>query len=208
MSIVNLLMSAINALTVVDFKVGSFQFDLLTEENHESSVDVTENPIERGAPTTDHIIDRNDTLTVSGIILSHRATGGGGSSSRKKDIYESLLQIKDAKQPVVVKTTLKQYKNMVLTGVGAVQGDTDRLDVVLNFREIGIVETETAGGLVVPSASPAPAPKAPPKNNPSTPKPVKKADAPTAKGKVQPSPPPQPAKKKSAARSIGDIIRG
>ena len=72
------------------------------------------------------------------------------SSDRVADAYEKLLGIQRSGEPVILQTNAKQYRNMILTSVGLTQQKNTYGEFTLTFREIFIVDTQTARGLRVP----------------------------------------------------------
>ena len=72
------------------------------------------------------------------------------SSDRIADAHEKLLAIQRSGEPVTLQTNTRQYKNMILTSVGLTQKQNTSGEFVLTFREIFIVDTQTASGLNVP----------------------------------------------------------
>ena len=72
------------------------------------------------------------------------------SSDRIADAHEKLLALQRSGEPVTIQTNTRQYKNMILTSVGLTQKQNTSGEFVLTFREIFIVETQTASGLNVP----------------------------------------------------------
>ncbi|WP_294964141.1 phage baseplate protein [uncultured Gilliamella sp.] len=72
------------------------------------------------------------------------------SSDRIADAYEKLLAIQRSGEPVILQTNIKQYMNMIITSVGLTQNQNTSGEFTLTFREIFIVETQTASGLNIP----------------------------------------------------------
>lgn len=72
------------------------------------------------------------------------------SSDRIADAYEKLLAIQRSGEPLTLQTNTRQYKNMILTSVGLTQNQNSSGEFALTFREIFIVDTQTASGLNVP----------------------------------------------------------
>jgi len=123
--------------------------------------------------------------------------------TRQQKAYDDFLTIQANGEFLTISTGLRQYTNMLLTRVVAVQDVDDALQVQLEFREVFITETRTVQGLVV---------QVPETTTPSKPEAKKtgrakdQAAKPKSKGTTQPTQ--QPKSNKSVARSIGDIIRG
>ena len=73
---------------------GNIELDAMLDESHEWSADVTSNPVEDGAPVTDHVIEQADKLTIRGVVTdaplnaSSSILGfiGGGSADNKNSL--------------------------------------------------------------------------------------------------------------------------
>lgn len=52
-------------------RIGSFEFDTTTAEAHDSSLIVTENPIETGESIADHAYSAPKTVTISGVVVAY-----------------------------------------------------------------------------------------------------------------------------------------
>ncbi|WP_081299674.1 phage baseplate protein [Gilliamella sp. wkB112] len=87
------------------------------------------------------------------------------SSDRIADAYEKLLAIQRSGEPVTLQTNTRQYKNMVITSVGLTQNQNTVGEFTLTFREIFIVDTQTASGLNVPKPKTRNLGKTQPKEN-------------------------------------------
>ena len=72
------------------------------------------------------------------------------SSDRISDAHEKLLAIQRSGEPVTLQTTnSRQYKHMVITSVGLTQKQNTSGEFTITFREIFIVETQTANGFKI-----------------------------------------------------------
>ena len=71
------------------------------------------------------------------------------SSDRIADAHEKLLAIQRSGKPVTLQTNTRQYKNMVITSVGLTQKQNTVGEFIITFREIFIVESQTANGLKI-----------------------------------------------------------
>lgn len=126
--------------------------------------------------------------------------------SRQAQAYDDLLTIQRNGQFLNITSGLKSYKNMLLTGVVAVEGPDDAVEFSLSFREVFIVETKTVTGLVV-NVPKAATTTSKVEGDKKTGRAAEQSAKPKAKGKTQPTRQ-APANKKSVARGIGDLIRG
>ena len=71
------------------------------------------------------------------------------SSDRIADAHEKLLAIQRSGKPVTLQTNARQYKNMIITSVGLTQKQNTVGEFIITFREIFIVESQTANGLKI-----------------------------------------------------------
>lgn len=127
--------------------------------------------------------------------------------SRQAQAYDDLLTIQRNGQFLQITSGLKGYKNMLLTGVVAVDGADDAVEFSLQFKENYIVETRTVQGLVVDvPSSKKDSTKSKVDGDKKTGRAAEQSAKPKAKGKTQPTR--SPATNKSVARSVGDLIRG
>lgn len=52
-------------------KIGSIVFDAVTSENHQSELNITENPVESGALIADHACVKPKEVTITGVMVEH-----------------------------------------------------------------------------------------------------------------------------------------
>lgn len=55
-------------------KIGSIIFDAVTSENHQSELNITENPVESGALIADHACVKPKEVTITGVMVEHDHT--------------------------------------------------------------------------------------------------------------------------------------
>lgn len=198
------------ATTVVQsFELGSFEFDCALEEAHESSISITDNPMESGASATDHSYVNPVVCSVHGRMLTYDPVNGGGSDSRPTEAYDYLVYMQKTREPLTIISNIKQYQNMLLQSIQLVKNEEDGAIFTMTFREIIISDSETVEGLVVkpPSANGGEKKETKPDGSKKDGKASNQSKKPDAKGKTQPKAE-EPKKDKSAAKGIGDIIRG
>jgi len=105
---------------------GNIELDAVLDENHEWSAEATSNPVEVGAPVTDHVIDQSDKLKIRGFVtdtpltLSQSVSGlvnSGSVGNRTQAVFDLLHQLIKLKEPMTVYTKHRIYDDMVLTNV-------------------------------------------------------------------------------------------
>jgi hypothetical protein len=105
-------------------------------ESHSASVTPTQYPIENGTQGTDHIIKNPDVLTWD-LLFNER--------SSPQDTYTRLHDLLTSGTPFEATTGLRNYENLVLTGLSATtDSHTGRvLRCSLTMQEITITEAVT-----------------------------------------------------------------
>lgn len=95
--------------------------DVTTNINHQFDNDITAFPVERGKDITDNIRVRNNRFTVEGIVADASLTyyngnsvGYDGISSRRQDMYNQLLSIRNNKSKFTLVTGLDAYEGCVI----------------------------------------------------------------------------------------------
>jgi hypothetical protein len=98
---------------------GNIELDAALDENHEWSAEATSNPVEVGAPVTDHVIDQSDKLRIRGFVTDTPLTSSPSlpQISRSQDVFDLLYELIKLKEPMTVYTKHKIYDDMVLTNV-------------------------------------------------------------------------------------------
>lgn len=143
--------------------VAGIVVDATVSEEHLTTCDLTENPVEDGAKVTDHVQLKPAQLTIEGVIsdspLGYAYIGNiqnlvrsvatlFGKSARSVDAYNDLLNLQKSRQPFTVTTGLKRYKNMIMTELSVPR--TAQTGAAIHFRavmrEIRIVKSKTTGG--------------------------------------------------------------
>lgn len=156
----------------------NMEFDLITNESHSWTSDVTLHPVEDGQAISDHIQRKPDTLDISGIISNASMRRWRGSFIEKlKNIlnpesdvqkaFDKLHQLMDDRQSLTVYTRYRNYPEMVLThlSIPRKKEDGDAIEFTAKFTHIRrvstlIVNAKDAGINPKQSDSPATARKA------------------------------------------------
>lgn len=137
--------------------IGAVTVDASVEELHEKSSEVTEHPVEVGVDTSDHIRSKPDHLRITGIITNHPIVFLGSLLApspvntdnisvvdRAQRADEEFRRIMNAGELVNVSTTLREYKNMAITGYSVTRTSQKgaSLHFVMEVRELVLVTTE------------------------------------------------------------------
>lgn len=127
--------------------VATLEFDVLVEEKHEWSNEITSNPVENGAPVADHIIPNADKLSLVIMVgdTSLYAAVAEGEERRAQKAFDVLRQLFDERKPVTVYTKYRVYDNMGISYIGIPRNNAngDSLTVPIEFQQIRLVSTQT-----------------------------------------------------------------
>ena len=127
---------------------GNIELDAVLEENHEWTNDVTTNPVESGAPVTDHIIEQADKLrwrcfvSDTPITISQSITGTTNNSksynNRTQFVFDLLYDLVKRKEVVTVYTKHRIYDNMAIQSVSMPRssGDGEAIEFNIEFSII------------------------------------------------------------------------
>lgn len=105
---------------------GNIELDAMLDESHEWSADATSNPVEDGAPVTDHVIEQSDKLTIRGVVTDAPLNasssilgfiGGGSADNKTQTVFDLLDTLIKKREVLTVYTKHKTYSDMVLTNV-------------------------------------------------------------------------------------------
>jgi len=134
----------------------SIDLDVMSDEAHDWSNDVTENPVELGAPVADHIQPKADKLSITGMItnapidpeVAAQFPGeidGGLFSARLQTHFDWLRELVALRAPLIVYTRYKVYTDMALVScsISRSTGLGEALPFTLQFMHIRLVQTQT-----------------------------------------------------------------
>lgn len=144
--------------------IGSIIPDVVVEENHSDSLVMTEHPVERGAPITDHAYRRPSEVTlhcsfqVGGLlglvssVVTALQSGTLDGLSQASAVYNELLALQRSRQPFSLTTGKRTYSNMLISELRVTtnRGTENILDVYVTCREIITVQ---AYSTVLPAAA-------------------------------------------------------
>ena len=110
--------------TIIANEYGNIELDANLEENHEWSAESTSNPVEEGAPISDHVIENADKLKIRGFVSDapmgpllsstgiSRVIGlfnGRKISSPSQGVFDALNSLIKKREPMTVYTKHKIY---------------------------------------------------------------------------------------------------
>ena len=141
------------------YKVGSVELDLILDEDHSKSAQVTENPLQDGRAISDGIFLELQEGSLTGLVTNHSVKRAEERAkqlelqdsetlmaeaknyqleNRAKQAWVDLKAVMDAKQPVKIVTSLEVYDNVAITNISTERnGDSgDALEIKVSFRQI------------------------------------------------------------------------
>lgn len=141
------------------YKVGSVKLDLILDEDHSKSAQVTENPLQDGRAISDGIFLELQDGSLTGLVTNHSVKIAEERAkqlelqdsetlmaeaenyqleNRAKQAWVDLKAVMDAKQPVTIVTSLEVYDNVAITNISTERnGDSgDALEIKVSFRQI------------------------------------------------------------------------
>ena len=141
------------------YKVGSVELDLILDEDHSKSAQVTENPMQDGRAISDGIFLELQEGSLTGLVTNHSVKIAEKRAkqlelqdsetlmaeaenyqleNRARQAWIDLKAVMDAKQPVTIVTSLEVYDNVAITNISTERnGDSgDALEIKVSFRQI------------------------------------------------------------------------
>lgn len=126
--------------------------DVIVSELHTDDVTVTQHPVDTGASISDHAFVQPAMLSVVfGWSDSSRAINSALDGSilqgleTTKDVYDKLLDFKNARMPLRVSTGKRVYENMILTNIRVTTTvDTESSAIIeMTFQEVFMAQAQT-----------------------------------------------------------------
>lgn len=123
--------------------IGGLYPNVVVEESHEDSLEITEHPVEQGAAINDHAFKKPEAVTIQGGVTDSSQSGGEKPS---QEFYDKLLELQKKREPFDIVTGKRLHKNMLLESLTVVTGiDTENsLLFTAQCREVILVKTQVA----------------------------------------------------------------
>jgi hypothetical protein len=124
--------------------IGGIVATATVSERGTDEVTITEHPVENTAPIADHSYLRPAELVVR-IGFQESIVGVLSGSGSLQDIYNQLLAMEWARQPISVVTGKRTYPNMLITLLD-VETDEETENVLVatvHLRQVFLVSTQT-----------------------------------------------------------------
>lgn len=141
-------------------RIGAIVPSVVISERHSDVLEITEHPVEKGAPINDHAFKRPAEVTMElgfaggGSLLDLADTTrmfdmntGLSMGTTPRDIYQQLIELQNNRQPFDVTTGKRHYKNMLLRSLDVTTDNHSEnvLMCVLTLREVIISQTYAMG---------------------------------------------------------------
>lgn len=139
-------------------KIGGIIPSVAISEKHSDTLEITEHPIEDGAPVSDHAYKRPPEVTMElgfaggGSLLDGVDTtqfieinSGRTLSSGPREVYKQLLALQESRLPFDVTAGKRQYQNMLIRSLDVTTDRTSEnvLMCVLTLRNVIISRTQS-----------------------------------------------------------------
>jgi hypothetical protein len=126
--------------------IASLEFDAILDEQAEWSNEVTSNPVEKGAPVSDHIIQMADKFRLTAMISDSSIYGAATEGqSLTQMAHDTLRELYEKREVVTLYTKYRVYEDMAISYVGIprVASGGNALIFPMEFTQIRITETQT-----------------------------------------------------------------
>lgn len=144
-------------LTYISTQDGkNYMFDANFSINHESTLSITEHPVQTGASISDHAFMEPRTVTfeigmsdvmqdLSQFISGIQSFNTGESSSRSINAYKVLQQLQNDRVPITAVTRLNTYNNTLVESlvVPDDKNTTYALKATVTLKEIIVAQVTT-----------------------------------------------------------------
>jgi hypothetical protein len=124
--------------------LGALVLDASVSEQHNYTSRVTQYPVESGGAVSDNIYNEPMKLTIKGVVSNHPLPDSPADGDAQGAL-ETLLAIREAREPIDIVTGLMSYKDMAMTTLNIPRdyktGDALIFDV--SFIKVVMAQTET-----------------------------------------------------------------
>jgi hypothetical protein len=123
--------------------VGGMYFDAVIKEEHTSELTKTEHPVEVGANISDHAFVMPKALMLE-VAASECGTGSGAYAGSPIAVYQRLIELQEAIEPLHVTTALRSYDNMLVMSVVSPRDYTTvhAMRATILLEELILVDTQ------------------------------------------------------------------
>jgi hypothetical protein len=146
----SLVSSALGSLSQVGLPGGfnlltfpqGFLADVTIEEKHRDETVITENPLEQGAPASDHAYQKPAMLSLR--IGYSNSNPTVGDPLYVDLVYALLLQLQQARVPFGLVTTKRLYSNMLITALATFTDEkwANAMIISMDLKQLILVNTQ------------------------------------------------------------------
>lgn len=122
----------LNFAQVSNRKIGTITFDVVTTEDHQSDLSITENPIESGAAIADHAVIQPKQVTINGVMVDHDHSTFGLDFPFVGNIRGGIDFLNNFPLPVKVITQTSQTMARAGRAISQVAGAYSQAKSILN----------------------------------------------------------------------------
>jgi hypothetical protein len=133
--------------------IGTIIPDIVVEEIHHDQLQITEFPVETGAPISDHTFNRQPQVMMRCGFSNSTVQSEG----YVEEVYQLLLLLQAAHEPFNVRTGKREYQNMLIESL-LVETDQESeyaLRVAVGLKGVIITSTEGGGAMAGNQADPS-----------------------------------------------------
>ena len=124
---------------------GFITFDILVNESHNFSSNITSHPIENGSEVSDHIRNQLEQGSFTGLISNFSVKSRFLFSNRAQDAFDLFVELWKQKVLFTITTVMRVYKSMGITNISINRDFSTGDAVVFNvgFRKVEQVSLKT-----------------------------------------------------------------
>ena len=121
--------------------IDGIEFDALISSEEEYESEVPQYPVEAGYCVSDNVTNKPLTLTMTLLIsdtpVTHKLTHGV-YKGRTEVVMAMLLKLRDMREPTVILTCDKTYKNMVIKSISCPKEKKGVKEIQVSFTQVTI----------------------------------------------------------------------
>lgn len=134
--------------TYFDTGKDQFIFDAIFSTQHDTSLNITEHPVQSGANISDHAYEEAPKLTFDigmSDVMTSAIDGQFSGNSRSVSAYLKLRELQSQRLPITVVTRLATYNNMIVEIISTSDDNktTSGLRATVTLKQIFVVSVTT-----------------------------------------------------------------
>lgn len=126
-------------------QVGTIDVPVIITESTSDTLTITKQPVQQGAPITDHAYKEPTTLSMSTFFQDGFSRESIFNNAKVSAIYQKLIDLQNSRVPFDVTTPKRLYKNMLIASLGLTTDARTENCLAINFtfQEVIIVKVTT-----------------------------------------------------------------